>query len=1282
MDGDGKPDIIVANRTTNKISILLNSASSGAFSAGSLSKTEIDPGVSLRHVTIGDVNMDGEPDIIFSLASDDYVRVMINTSTAGNLSFSTSSDFYAGDDNDEITSISVHDIDSDGKPDIIATLDVTSGNLRILRNTTIPGSSMVSFTSGSNASYNLSGTRARRIAIGDLDGDGKPEIVAAFYTLNYTEGGGSKVTVLKNESYPGLIKFNSTQTPYATGTGPYDVALGDLDGDGKLDIVTSNLADGAGSTVSILRNTGTGFAAFESFPTGNQPKGIAIADMNGDGKPEIITSNINPTASSISVLNNASTSGSLAFSTNLNFTSGILPNILLVNDLDSDGRPEIITGNYMDNTISVFKNTLEIPAPVISSFTPVSAKKGTTISITGTRFSGATSVKFGGVEATSYTVVSAASITAVVGDGSSGDITITTPSGTGTLAGFSYLASDASLASISLSSGTLSPVFASGVTSYSASVNNLVDSITVTPMSGEANASVTVNGAAVVSGSASDKIALAVGNNTITTVVTAQDGNTVKTYIITVTRAVSSDATLASINLSSGTLKPEFASGTLTYSVNVGHEISSIAITPTLNASNATLKINETALVSGNTSGNIPLKVGTNDIILLVTAADGSTAKTYTLSVNRAASSDATLTSIGLSNGTLSPVFASGAIAYTASVNNSVSSITVTPTLTNAGATIKVNGTVVASGNASANIPLTVGSNEINVLVTAQDGSTSKSYTIAINREAAGSINVTLNNNNNNIQITSPTAPVNVTIAAGTSRPVINYNALLTAGVARVPQTNINSTLAKITIPAATNITGTPSPWNGELSGPTTASYNLPQIPGEITTMGVGIEIGNPNGSLTFDRGVRLLLYGQAGKRIAWIHQDVYTEILTVGSADSQVDADLLPSNGAFKIDVGPDLVVWTKGFSRFITFSQSVDPNVAVVAADRDALNGDAILGSNADLQHITNSLINPLPSIGSGGSQITWQSDNPSVLSSDGRLILRPALGSTNSIVNLTATISKGTVTHTKSFALSILPAVNQAPTLSAIPKQIICYTNKTQYVILSGLSAGTETDQSITLSVSSDNPALFSQLGVDQITGQISYIPATTMGGTATVTVTVKDNGGTINGGIDNFSRTFTIQINPLPTISLSSSLGNEISKGQLIVLDAALGFAYSWSDDNGLIANQSGSSLTVRPTRNTTYTVTATNGAGCITTASILIKVLEDYMALEINNLVSPNGDGYNDALVIQNLDMYPNHTLRIFDRSGRILYQKKGLPERLDRDFSGYTTHRRNLLLRP
>src|SRR5205085_331284 len=97
-----------------------------------------------------------------------------------------------------------------------------------------------------------------------------------------------------------------------------------------------------------------------------------------------------------------------------------------------------------------------------------------------------------------------------------------------------------------------------------------------------------------------------------------------------------------------------------------------------------------------------------------------------------------------LSSGTLAPVFAAATTSYTAQVANGISSITVTPTRAEGTATIKVNGSSVTSGSASGAIALAVGANIITVLVTAGDGSTTRSYSITITRgSAAGSASKT-----------------------------------------------------------------------------------------------------------------------------------------------------------------------------------------------------------------------------------------------------------------------------------------------------------------------------------------------------------------------------------------------------------------------------------------------------------------------------------------------------------------------------------------------------------
>jgi hypothetical protein len=196
---------------------------------------------------------------------------------------------------------------------------------------------------------------------------------------------------------------------------------------------------------------------------------------------------------------------------------------------------------------------------------------------------------------------------------------------------------NADLSNLVLSSGTLAPPFASGTTTYTASVASDVISITVTPTASNAYAAITVNGTQVASGSASGAIALNVGANTITTVVTAEDDTTSKTYTVTVTRAPSTNADLSSLVLSSGTLTPPFASGTTTYTATVASCAISITVRPTAADASATLTVNGTSVVSGHASEAIALDFGANTITTVVTAQDGTTIKTYTVTVTRAA---------------------------------------------------------------------------------------------------------------------------------------------------------------------------------------------------------------------------------------------------------------------------------------------------------------------------------------------------------------------------------------------------------------------------------------------------------------------------------------------------------------------------------------------------------------------------------------------------------------------------------------------------------------------
>uniref|UniRef100_UPI00292FC1EA beta strand repeat-containing protein n=1 Tax=Pedobacter heparinus TaxID=984 RepID=UPI00292FC1EA len=166
--------------------------------------------------------------------------------------------------------------------------------------------------------------------------------------------------------------------------------------------------------------------------------------------------------------------------------------------------------------------------------------------------------------------------------------------------------------------------------------------------------------------------------------------------------------------------------------------------------------------------------------------------------------------------------------------------------------------------------------------------------------------------------------------------------------------------------------------------------------------------------------------------------------------------------------------------------------------------------------------------------------------------------------------------------------LSDVNEIPTLAAISNQTICFTTAAQTVALTGISAGPEAAQTTGLTVSSNNAALFENLTVSGTgaAGSLNYrIKAGAIAGTATVTVIVKDNGGTANGGADTYSRTFTITVNALPVVSVSSDNGVEISKGETVLLTATGGTGYVWAANSSIIGTTNTAVLTVRPSQTT-------------------------------------------------------------------------------------------------
>jgi FG-GAP-like repeat/FG-GAP repeat/PASTA domain len=201
-------------------------------------------------------------------------------------------------------------------------------------------SSAPSFT---RARSYATGTFPRSVAIGDLNGDGRPELAIGNYGFDEP---GRTVSVFLNR---GDGRFQA-KLDYETGSRPGSVAIGDLNGDGKLDLATAN---GWDDSISVLINNGDGsLLAKHDYGTGPTPTSVAIVDLNGDGKRDLATANFD--RNTVSVLANR---GDGSFQAKLDYETGDGPSSVAIGDLNSDGKPDLATANSDVDTVSVLLNT-------------------------------------------------------------------------------------------------------------------------------------------------------------------------------------------------------------------------------------------------------------------------------------------------------------------------------------------------------------------------------------------------------------------------------------------------------------------------------------------------------------------------------------------------------------------------------------------------------------------------------------------------------------------------------------------------------------------------------------------------------------------------------------------------------------------------------------------------------------------------------------------------------------------------------------------------------------
>lgn len=417
FDGDGRIDLAVphySNPANNSGVLIYRNTST--LTAVSFADPVNLSSLAYEAVGIGDLDGDGRPDLV--VLNNQTIATFLNTSSIGTISFAPSAILPAGN---AAQGIAIGDIDADGKTDLVVN-HYPDTRTSIYRNVSEPGA--ISFAAP--VDYPVLG--GRNTVLTDLDGDGKPEIIVPNAVDIY-------FSVLKNNSTKTNISFAAAQT--FTGYTHSYMAAGDMDGDGKTDLVTG---DHNGSSISVLRNSSQGGTiSFETpalFSASSLPGGIAISDLDGDGKPDIAACLYNYR---MTVLKNTSIPGTITFAPQVNFAPGANGGepVLALGDINGDGKDDVIAISELPRTIAIHVNEVK-PEPFIRTFSPTIGENGTVVTISGNNFSGVSSVTFGGTAAASFVVNSDTSITAVVGAGTSGEVSITNSFGTATLGAFIF----------------------------------------------------------------------------------------------------------------------------------------------------------------------------------------------------------------------------------------------------------------------------------------------------------------------------------------------------------------------------------------------------------------------------------------------------------------------------------------------------------------------------------------------------------------------------------------------------------------------------------------------------------------------------------------------------------------------------------------------------------------------------------------------------------------------------------------------------------------------------
>ena len=341
FNGDGIPDLVVANRFSNNISVFLGDSSGGYTNVhGTLFATGTNP----VNIVAGDFNGDGAMDLAVTNALSKSVTVLLGNG-AGAFTEVTGSPFVIGT---TPRGIVMGDFNGDGKLDLAIS---NSGDATV---TVLLGDGAGGFTASPGSPYAV-GTLPFGIATGDFNGDGKLDLAVVNRTSQ-------NVTVLLGDGSGGFSQV--TGSPFAVGTSPFGIAVGDFDGNGTLDLAVSNSGS---ASVTLLLGSGMGSftpASNSPFAVGNSPYGLVAGDFDGDGKLDLAVAN--DADKSVTVLRGTGT-GSFTVATGSPLATGAGPLGITTGDFNGDGILDLAVIGSTDNTMTVLLGSATSTTITVSS---------------------------------------------------------------------------------------------------------------------------------------------------------------------------------------------------------------------------------------------------------------------------------------------------------------------------------------------------------------------------------------------------------------------------------------------------------------------------------------------------------------------------------------------------------------------------------------------------------------------------------------------------------------------------------------------------------------------------------------------------------------------------------------------------------------------------------------------------------------------------------------------------------------------------------------------------